>query len=64
MNIGDWLGANTVYVVLSGSQAYGNSTPKSDHDYRGAAVPPKNYFFGLDRFDNPYTRAGCPSHVE
>lgn len=51
MNISDWLGANTVYLVLSGSHAYGTSTPESDFDYRGATVPPKNYFFGLDRFE-------------
>ena len=51
MNIDKWLGPRTVYVVEAGSHAYGTSTPESDYDYRGAAIPPKNYFFGLDNFE-------------
>jgi uncharacterized protein len=51
MNVGDWLGKNTVYVVPAGSRLYGTFTDESDFDYRGAAVPPKDYFFGLNNFE-------------
>lgn len=51
MNIQDWVGPRTVYVVVTGSHAYGTNTPESDHDYRGAAVAPRDYYVGLQRFE-------------
>lgn len=51
MNIDNWLGSRTVYVVEAGSHAYGTNTPESDYDYRGACIPPKSYFFGLNNFE-------------
>lgn len=51
MNVDKWLGPRTVYVVEAGSHAYGTSTPESDYDYRGTAIPPADYFFGLYEFE-------------
>lgn len=41
----------TIFLTRTGSHAYGLDTPESDEDYRGVCVPTKEYFFGLDRFD-------------
>lgn len=41
-----WLGEATVYLVEHGSRAYGTSTPESDYDVRGIAIPPLRYFLG------------------
>lgn len=38
-----------VYLVCSGSHAYGTSTPESDHDIRGVFMPPRKHFVGLQR---------------
>jgi hypothetical protein len=62
MNVGDWLETNTVYIVEAGSHAYGTSTPESDFDYRGAAIPPEEYFFGLDNFEQADGK-GTVEHV-
>jgi uncharacterized protein len=62
MNVADWLGTNTVYVVETGSHAYGTSTPESDFDYRGAAIPPKEYFYGFDNFEQADAK-GTVNHV-
>lgn len=51
MNPDKWLELRTIYVVEAGSRAYGTNTPESDYDYRGACIPPKSYFFGLDNFE-------------
>lgn len=40
-----------IYKILSGSRAYGFSTPESDYDYRGIFIPPEEYFLGLRAFD-------------
>jgi len=38
----------TIYKVISGSKAYGTSTPESDTDVRGIAiVPDKRYYYGF-----------------
>lgn len=48
----DWLEPNTIYVTKAGSHAYGMSTPQSDLDLRGVAIPPKPYWLGfMHRFD-------------
>lgn len=40
-----------IYQVVSGSRAYGMSTPTSDVDVRGVVVPPLRYFMGLNNFE-------------
>lgn len=40
-----------LYSVVSGSKAYGMSTPTSDTDVRGVVVPPLKYFTGLNNFE-------------
>ena len=40
-----------IYLVKSGSKAYGTSTPNSDTDLRGVLVEPKRYLLGLQTFE-------------
>jgi predicted nucleotidyltransferase len=42
-----WLRDNTVFLAISGSQAYGTSRPESDKDYRGVAIAPMEYQIGF-----------------
>jgi predicted nucleotidyltransferase len=42
-----WLGKRTIFLTLHGSQAYGTSTPTSDIDVKGLAVPPSKYYYGF-----------------
>lgn len=42
-----WLKDRTIFVARSGSHAYGTSLPTSDLDFKGFAVPPKEYFLGF-----------------
>jgi len=37
---------HTIFLTLHGSRAYGTNTPTSDTDYKGIAIPPKEYFLG------------------
>lgn len=47
-----WLKDNTIFLTVVGSQSYGLATETSDIDYKGTAIPPKNYFTGfLDNFE-------------
>jgi len=47
-----WLKNNTIFLTKSCSQAYGTSTPESDTDYRGVAIPPLPYYYGfLNHFE-------------
>lgn len=47
-----WLPSNTVFLARAGSHAYGTSTPESDEDWRGIAIPTKEYVFGtLHKFE-------------
>lgn len=47
-----WIPERTVFLCTHGSHAYGTSLPTSDHDYRGVAVAPREYYLGgLHRFD-------------
>jgi len=39
----------TIFRCLSGSHAYGTATPESDEDFRGVAIPPKEWFLGFFR---------------
>lgn len=44
----EWLPRHVLFLAYHGSLAYGTSTPKSDMDIRGVAVPPATYFHGFD----------------
>jgi hypothetical protein len=46
-----WLKDGTILFSRHGSHAYGTNVPTSDQDFKGIAIPPKNYFFGMDRFE-------------
>lgn len=42
-----WLADRTILLVVHGSRAYGTNRPDSDYDYRGIAVPPRQYRDGF-----------------
>lgn len=47
-----WLGARTIFLTRHGSHAYGTSTPSSDLDLKGVAIPPARYALGFaSRFE-------------
>jgi predicted nucleotidyltransferase len=47
-----WLPERTIYITLSGSHSYGTNIATSDVDYRGIAIPPKQYYLGINnRFE-------------
>ena len=43
--------SSVIYLVKSGSHAYGTATPESDIDLRGALIEPKQYLLGLQTFE-------------
>lgn len=51
-----WLKERLIFLTRHGSRAYGTSTPESDEDYRGLAIPPLSYFFGLNNFEQVMTK--------
>jgi len=51
VEIKNWIKNRIVYVTDAGSHAYGMATEESDHDYRGACIPPKDYYYGFPRFE-------------
>lgn len=59
-----WIGDRTVLLVRHGSHAYGTSTPASDEDFKGVAIPTKEYFFGATKkFEQAELRAPDPDAV-
>lgn len=44
-----WIKNGTVLITRHGSRAYGTSTPESDEDFKGIAIPPKEYFLGSQK---------------
>lgn len=45
------INSRMIYLVLTGSHAYGFAKPESDIDLKGIAIPTKEYFYGfLDNF--------------
>lgn len=50
MNI-SYVISHTIFETIVGSQAYGLSTPESDVDKAGVMIPGKEFFLGLNRFD-------------
>jgi len=58
-----WLWDRTLFLTTHGSHAYGTSTPTSDHDYKGFAIPPMPYMTGYaKRFEQAEFR-GDPDMV-
>jgi len=43
----EWLEDRTIFLTRHGSVAYGTNTPSSDEDFRGIAIPPREYFLGF-----------------
>lgn len=41
-----WLHDRLILLTVHGSHAYGTSTPASDVDLKGVAIPPREYFHG------------------
>lgn len=47
-----WMKDRTVLLVRHGSHAYGTNVESSDEDFKGIAIPTKDYFLGsLNRFE-------------
>lgn len=43
---------HTIFATLHGSRAYGTNIASSDSDFKGVAIPPKEYFLGyFSRFE-------------
>lgn len=53
-----WIGTGTILLVRHGSHAYGTNTESSDEDFKGVAIPPKQYFLGYThRFEQAELKA-------
>lgn len=46
-----WLEERTILFAPFGSYAYGTNTEESDRDYKGICIPPIDYYFGLQSFN-------------
>lgn len=47
-----WLVSRTILFARHGSHAYGLNLPTSDEDFKGVAIPPREYHFGFaNRFE-------------
>lgn len=59
-----WIKNGTILLVKHGSHAYGTNTPTSDKDFKGIAIPPKNYFLGFaSRFEQAELKSPNPDAV-
>ena len=58
-----WMETGTVLLVRHGSHAYGTNTETSDEDFKGVAIPTKEYFFGSKRFEQAELKAPDPDAV-
>lgn len=54
----EWLDKGTILFGKTGSHAYGTATQESDTDYKGIAIPPKEYYLGLKTFDGYNNNVG------
>ncbi len=57
----------TIFVGLAGSHAYGLNHPKSDHDYRGVFIAPKEYYLGfnsIEQKDSDWDEEGIFSFID
>ena len=59
-----WMENGTILLVRHGSHAYGTNTATSDEDFKGVAIPPKEYFLGsVHRFEQAELKAPDPDAV-
>lgn len=59
-----WMVNRTVLLVRHGSHAYGTNTATSDEDFKGVAIPTKEYFFGaIKKFEQAELKAPDPDAV-
>jgi uncharacterized protein len=59
-----WINKGTILFVRHGSHAYGTNTATSDEDFKGVAIPPKEYLLGFDkRFEQAELKAPYPDAV-
>lgn len=47
----DYVEKRIIFLMITGSRAYGTHRPDSDYDKSGVMIPGKEYFYGLNRFD-------------
>lgn len=52
-----WLEDRTILLTKAGSHIYGTNIETSDTDYKGVAIPPKEYLLGLKSI-NEYNKSG------
>lgn len=52
-----WMNDRIILATLTGSHAYGTNTETSDMDYKAVCIPPEEYYFGLQTF-NEYNNTG------
>lgn len=52
-----WLEDRTILLTKYGSHIYGTNIETSDTDYKGVAIPPKEYYLGLKSI-NEYNKSG------
>lgn len=55
-DIHKWLTPNTIFKGILGSRAYGLHNEDSDYDYRAVAIAPKEYYLGLENFEQHETK--------
>ncbi|HEY5267916.1 MAG TPA: nucleotidyltransferase domain-containing protein [Candidatus Saccharimonadales bacterium] len=59
-----WLPDRTVLLVRHGSHAYGTNVPTSDEDFKGIAIPTREYFLGSShRFEQAELKTPDPDAV-
>lgn len=59
-----WIEKGTILLVRHGSHAYGTNTVTSDEDFKGVAIPPKEYLLGFTkRFEQAELKAPNPDAV-
>ncbi len=47
----DWIEKRTIFKCISGSIGYGISTSLSDEDIRGICIAPREFYYGLHKFE-------------
>jgi len=60
-----WIADHTVIFGRAGSHSYGLNTPESDEDFKGVAVPPREYFLGfVNKFEQAEVKKTKDSDIE
>lgn len=61
----EWIPGNTIIFGRSGSHSYGLNTPESDEDFKGIAIPPKEFMLGfVKRFEQAEVKKTKDSDIE